>query len=77
MTGFIKSGAEPEDGVYFFERVMVSIYATGSASSRYHVRDVGLVLVEPNVQISWADGVRQGRSDKVELTPREVYSVKT
>ena len=28
---------------YCFERVMVSVYATGSATKRYHVRDVGLV----------------------------------
>ena len=67
---------------YCFERVMVSVYATGKATKRYHVRDVGLVLVGPNVQIRWADGVRQGRSDKVELTPLltlgplEVYSAK-
>ncbi len=67
---------------YCFERVMVSVYATGRATKRYHVRDVGLVLVGANVQISWADGVRQGRSDKVELTPLltlgplEVYSAK-
>ena len=61
---------------------MVSVYATGRATKRYHVRDVGLVLVGSNVQIAWANGVRQGRSDKVELTPLlelgplEVYSTK-
>ena len=48
---------------------MVSVYATGRATKRYHVRDVGLVLVWANVQIALADGVRQGRSDKIELTP--------
>ncbi len=62
--------------------VMVSVYATGSATKHYHVRGVGLVLIGPNVQIAWADGVRQGRSDKVTLTPLlelgplEVYSAK-
>ena len=62
--------------------VMVSVYATGSATKRYHVRDVGLVLVGANVQIAWADGIRQRRSDKVELTPLltlgplAVYSMK-
>lgn len=65
-----------------FERVIVTVYATGSPTKHLHVRNVGMVLVGPKVQLAWADGVRQGRSDKVELTPLltlgplEVYSAK-
>ena len=36
---------------------------------QYHVRDVGLILVGDDVRVAWADGVRQRRSDRVELEP--------
>lgn len=65
---------------YWFERVPVSVYRQGRPMKQYHVRDVGLVLVGPQVKLGWNDGVRNQRSDTTQLEPLlrygplEVYS---
>lgn len=65
---------------YRFERVPASVYRAHHPMKQYHVRDVGLILVGDDVRVAWADGVRQRRSDRVELEPLlacgplEVYS---
>lgn len=42
---------------------------------QYYVRDVGLVLVSPAVQVAWHGGVRQKRKDRVTLEPLLVYGL--
>lgn len=56
-----------------FARVPASVYAEGQSRRLYHVRDVGLILVGDDVRIAWADGVRQRRSDRVDITPLLAY----